>query len=88
MTARPSKQRLTMTIPEAARKLGVGRNQGYIAAHSGQIPTIKIGKRLLVPIAALETNYAMPAARIVRARPHEKGRPRVASGPIKDRLGH
>jgi excisionase family DNA binding protein len=43
-----------MTIPEAARKLGVGRNQGYIAAHSGQIPTIKIGKRLLVPIAALE----------------------------------
>jgi excisionase family DNA binding protein len=54
MAARPSKQRLTMTIPEAARKLGIGRNQGYVVAHSGQIPTIKIGKRLLVPVAALE----------------------------------
>lgn len=47
-------KRLTMTIPEAAAKLGIGRNQGYEAARSGQIPTIKIGKRLLVPVTALE----------------------------------
>ena len=48
-------RRLTMTIPEAAEKLGIGRNQGYEAARIGQIPTIKIGKRLLVPVTALET---------------------------------
>lgn len=48
------KHRLTMTIPEAAKKLGIGRNQGYEAARNGQIPTIKIGKRLLVPVTALE----------------------------------
>ena len=48
------KHRLTMTIPEAAKKLGIGRNQGYEAAKSGQIPTIKIAKRLLVPVTALE----------------------------------
>ena len=48
------KKRLTMTVPEAAQKLGIGRNQGYEAARSGQIPTIKIGKRLLVPVTALE----------------------------------
>lgn len=48
-------KRLTMTIPEAAERLGIGRNQGYEAAHSGQIPTIRIGKRLLVPVNALET---------------------------------
>ena len=47
-------KRLTMTIPEAAEKLGIGRNQGYEAARTGQIPTIKIGKRLLVPVTALE----------------------------------
>jgi excisionase family DNA binding protein len=47
-------KRLTMTIPEAAEKLGIGRNQGYEAARNGQIPTIKIGKRLLVPVTALE----------------------------------
>ena len=46
-------KRLTMTIPEAAEKLGIGRNQGYQAAKSGQIPTIKVGNRILVPVAAL-----------------------------------
>jgi excisionase family DNA binding protein len=51
-------KRLTMTIPEAAEKLGIGRNQGYEAARSGQIPTIKIGKRLLVPETALENKLA------------------------------
>jgi excisionase family DNA binding protein len=47
-------ERKTLTIPEAAKVLGIGRNQGYEAAGRGEIPTIKIGKRLLVPRAALE----------------------------------
>ncbi len=46
------------TIPEAAKKLGIGRNTAYEAAHRGQIPTIKIGKRLLVPREALERQLA------------------------------
>ena len=45
---------LVWTIPEAAKKLGIGRNTAYEAARRGQIPTIKIGKRLLVPREALE----------------------------------
>ena len=49
-----SKDRLTMTILEAARRLGIGRNSAYEAAHSGEIPTIRIGRRLVVPKAALE----------------------------------
>lgn len=44
----------TVTVIEAAKRLGIGRNQAYEAAHKGQIPVIKIGKRLLVPLAALE----------------------------------
>ena len=47
-------RRLTITIPEAAKKLGVGRNQAYTAAKTGQIPVIKVGNRILVPVAALE----------------------------------
>lgn len=47
------KTRLTLTIPEAAKVLGIGRNQAYEAARTGEIPVIKIGKRKLVPIAAL-----------------------------------
>lgn len=45
---------LTYKIPEAARILGIGRNSAYEAARRGQIPTIKIGKLLLVPRAALD----------------------------------
>lgn len=38
----------TQSIDEAAKELGIGRNQAYAAARRGEIPTIKIGKRILV----------------------------------------
>jgi excisionase family DNA binding protein len=44
----------TMTVPEAGRVLGISRNAAYSAARKGEIPTIKIGKLLLVPVVALE----------------------------------
>lgn len=47
-------ERLTYKIEEAGRLLGIGRNQAYEAARRGDFPTIKIGKRLLVPKAALD----------------------------------
>ncbi len=47
-------ERLTYKIEEAGRLLGVGRNQAYEAAKRGDFPTIRIGKRLLVPKAALD----------------------------------
>ena len=47
-------ERKTYTIAEAARRIGSGLNQTYAAAKAGQIPTIKIGKRILVPKAALD----------------------------------
>ena len=47
-------ERLTLTVPEAARKLGISRNAAYEAAQRGEIPSIRVGKRLLVPRAALE----------------------------------
>ncbi len=43
----------TLTIPEAARLLGISRSAGYRAAAKGEIPTIRIGRRLLVPTARL-----------------------------------
>lgn len=46
-------QRLTHTVPEAGRMLGVGRSAAYEAARRGDIPTIRIGRRILVPDAAL-----------------------------------
>jgi excisionase family DNA binding protein len=54
--------RLTVTIAEAAQMLGIGRNAAYEAAKKGQIPTIRIGHRLLVPAAALERMLSGNAA--------------------------
>lgn len=45
--------RLTITIPEAGEVLGLSRNGAYRAAAAGQIPTLQLGRRLVVPTAKL-----------------------------------
>ncbi|HQS15449.1 helix-turn-helix domain-containing protein [Reyranella sp.] len=45
---------LTMTVDEAAQKLGISRNTAYACARSGQLPVIRLGKRMLVPRVAFE----------------------------------
>ena len=42
-------ERLVYTVPEAGRLLGLGRNAAYEAAKRGDIPTLRIGRLLLVP---------------------------------------
>jgi excisionase family DNA binding protein len=44
----------TLTVEQAARVLGIGRNGAYQAVKTGEIPSIRLGKRILVPRAALE----------------------------------
>jgi len=44
----------TLKIEEAAKLLGISRNTAYDAVRTGQLPIIKIGRRFLVPRAALE----------------------------------
>jgi excisionase family DNA binding protein len=41
-----------MTVEEAARALGINRNSAYEAARNGELPAIRIGRRLLVPKVA------------------------------------
>jgi excisionase family DNA binding protein len=45
--------RKTVTVDEAAKALGVSRYAAYRAVWQGQIPSIRIGRRLLVPVAKL-----------------------------------
>jgi hypothetical protein len=42
-------ERLTYDVVEAGKKAGLGRNASYDAARRGEIPTVKLGNRLLVP---------------------------------------
>jgi len=43
-----------ITLKEAASILRISRGSAYEAAKRGQIPTIRIGRRLLVPLVGLE----------------------------------
>ena len=46
--------RPVLTVSQTAELLGLGRNAAYDAVARGDIPSIRIGRRLLVPKAALE----------------------------------
>lgn len=43
----------TITVDEAADIVGISRAAAYRAVHKGQIPALRIGRRLLVPSASL-----------------------------------
>ena len=45
---------LVYTIREAASLLTLGRSSMYQAVRNGSIPSVKLGRRLLIPRAALE----------------------------------
>jgi excisionase family DNA binding protein len=47
-------QRLTLTVEEAAESLGISRTFAYEAVKRGEIPAIRIGRRILVPKVALD----------------------------------
>jgi hypothetical protein len=47
--------RKTLSVPEAGRiYFGIGKNLAYELARGGAIPTIKVGRLLKVPVAAME----------------------------------
>ena len=47
--------RKVVSVPEAGRVyLNLGRSASYEAAKQGIIPTIKIGRKLVVPIERME----------------------------------
>ncbi len=55
-------ERLTLTIEECAKVLGIGRQLAYDRVKTGEIPVLKIGRRLLVPKAALKKLLDEPSS--------------------------
>jgi excisionase family DNA binding protein len=43
----------TVTVAQAAETLGISRGTAYAAVRTGELPSIRVGRRLLVPTAAL-----------------------------------
>jgi excisionase family DNA binding protein len=50
---RDGASRVTMTVPEAAQLLGLSESATYEAVGRGEIPAVKIGRRVLVKRDAL-----------------------------------
>lgn len=53
-------RRRTISLVEAAEILGLSRSAAYRAAKAGEIKTISIGQRYLVPISWLEEIIGEP----------------------------
>ena len=43
----------TLSVERAGRLVGLGRSAAYEAATRGELPTIRFGRRVVVPTAAL-----------------------------------
>ena len=43
-----------LTVPEAAKLLRIGTRSYYAAAQRGEVPAVRVGRRLLVPGVQLE----------------------------------
>ena len=57
----------TLSVPAAGRLyFGLGRNGSYDAARRGDIPTIRVGRLLRVPVAAMEEKLSSVQALIMR----------------------
>lgn len=53
LLARDGPERLTLSVEEAAQVLGISRAHAYELAQQGEIPAIRLGRRIVVPRVAL-----------------------------------
>ena len=52
----------TVSVPDAGRKLGIGRCTAYRLARENKLPVLRLGKKVRVPRVALERMLADPDA--------------------------
>jgi excisionase family DNA binding protein len=69
MHAEPLDRR-TFTVREAAQVLGIGRDATYAAVQSGTIPSIRVGRRVVIPREAIGRILAQGRSCQGRRRPN------------------
>lgn len=47
-------RRLVLSIPEAAAALGVSDDLIYELTHRGELPHLRLGRRVVIPVRAIE----------------------------------
>jgi hypothetical protein len=51
----------TTTVPLAGKVLGVGLSRAYQSARIGEIPTVRLGRKMVVPVPKLREMLGLPA---------------------------
>ncbi len=64
----------TVTVQELAELLGISRNHAFRCVHRGEIPSFRIGRRLLIPVSFLEGLLDADSASLPN-----RERPRISS---------
>jgi excisionase family DNA binding protein len=62
-------QPLTLTVEQTAKLLGIGRSTAYELVRTGDIPSLRLGRRIVVPVMLLaELLRVAPRAVITTGR--------------------
>ena len=59
--ARASSDRLTLTVTEAAELLGISRALAYELAARGELPVLRLGRRIVIPARRSRPWWRRPA---------------------------
>ncbi|WP_270886879.1 helix-turn-helix domain-containing protein [Pedococcus sp. 5OH_020] len=68
-----ARHRLTFTVIEAAEALGIGRGLAYEMVRQGHLPSLRLGRRIVVPAASLEALLEQAATSSKRLPPIAPG---------------
>ncbi len=55
-----SSEQLVLNVSEVAARLGLSTSHVYALVADGALPSVRLGRRVLVPVAALERLLAEP----------------------------
>ena len=59
-----STRKLALSVEEAAELLGISRGLAYELVHRNELPALRLGRRLVIPAAALEAMVAQAASSV------------------------
>jgi len=65
--------RAVITVEELAELLALGRSATYAAIGRGELPSLRIGRRLVIPAAAVRRLLALDEPAYDEGAPHHKG---------------
>lgn len=52
---------MVVTVPDAARLLGISRAHAYELVTRGELPHVRLGRRIVVPKHAIDMLLGLPA---------------------------